>query len=194
MRRAARGTVLAVVLCAVAGCGIRGTSVPVDAGSAPSRATCRVRPGVQATASAGTVTMPVQLVCTSQLQPVTRIIALPGHSGALGVAQALLDELRRQPSPAEDEVGFSTDVPPRLNVQPPHGNDPPGTLRLSSPPDELAPVALAQLVCTYAGTAAAGGKRTVILGGPGGDEPRGYTCTDETRAHPENSLQGAPVR
>ncbi|MEV5506516.1 hypothetical protein [Streptomyces orinoci] len=189
MRRTARGALLALALCALAGCGIRGTAVPVDAGGAPSRATCQVHPQAPATPPAGTVSMPVQLVCTSQLLPVTRAVATAGRQDAPGLAQALLDELRRQPTPAEDEAGFSTDVPQRLTVTGPRQGDPADALRLSTPPDELSPLALAQVVCTFAGTAATGGKRVVVLGGPGAEPPRGYPCTEETRAHPE-TLQG----
>ncbi|MFI9721628.1 hypothetical protein ACIHFE_18555 [Streptomyces sp. NPDC052396] len=190
MRRTAHTVLAAVTLAgALAGCGIRGTAVPVDAGGAPSRATCQVRPQAPATPPAGSVSMPVQLVCTSQLLPVSRVVSSPGRQDAPGLAQALLDELRRQPSPAEDEAGFSTDVPQRLTVGGPRQGDPAGTLRLNTPPDELSPLALAQVVCTFAGTAATGGNRTVVLGGPGQEPPRDYPCTDETRAHPE-TLQG----
>lgn len=195
MRRAiTRTTVLATglaVMSTVAGCGIRGTAVPVDAGSAPSRATCVVRPGPQSAPPPGSTTISVQLVCTSQLLPVTRVVAVQEDNQAVSLARALLDELRRQPAPVEEEAGFSTDVPQRLTVSGPRKGDPDRTLRLNTAPEELPPLALAQVVCTYAGTAAADGRSTVVLGGPGEDKPRDYTCTEETRTHPE-TVQSTP--
>ncbi|MEU4208620.1 hypothetical protein AB0F13_01225 [Streptomyces sp. NPDC026206] len=182
---ATRTAVLAAGLTLLAGCGIRGTAVPVDAGSAPSRATCTTRPGPQSAPPPGSVTLSVQLVCTSQLLPVTRVVAVQEADDAVALARVLLDELRRQPAPVEDEAGFSTDVPQRLTVAGPRKGDPAGTLRLNTAPDDLPPLGLAQVVCTYAGTPAAGGSSTVVLGGPSDDKPRGYTCTEETRTHPE---------
>ncbi|WP_171164115.1 hypothetical protein [Streptomyces sp. I05A-00742] len=191
MRRTARKAALTAVLCALAaGCGIRGTAVPVDAGSAPSRASCLSRPGTAATPPAGGNAVTVQLVCASQLIPVVRQRPASGPERAVDAARALLDELRRQPSSAEESAGFSTEVPQRLTIAGPRRDDPAGTLRLSTPPDELPQLGLAQLVCTLAGTAAADGRRAVLLGGPGGEPPRSYPCTDDTRAHPEN-LRGS---
>ncbi|KNB51627.1 hypothetical protein [Streptomyces caatingaensis] len=193
-RRTARGAAIGAALSAVcvlaAGCGIRGTAVPVDAGSAPSRASCLVRPGATASPSPGAMALPVQLLCASQLVAVVRPLAPSGHGGAPGVAQALLDELRRPLSSAEESAGFSTEVPPRLTVTGGRKGDPPGTLRLSTAPDALSPKALSQIVCTFAGTAAAGGRSTVLLGGPGSEAPRSYPCTDETRARPESAPGG----
>ncbi|MFF4403988.1 hypothetical protein [Streptomyces sp. NPDC001404] len=188
-RTAARAAALAAGLFLLAGCGIRGTAVPVDAGSAPSRATCVVRPGAQNALPTGSVTVSVQLVCTSQLLPVTRAVVLPADGDAVQAASVLLEELRRQPSPAEDEAGFSTSVQARVTVGAPHKGDPAGTLRLNIAPDQLPAVALAQLVCTFGGTAAADGRGTVVLGGPGDEDPKGYQCTDELRTHPE-SIRG----
>ncbi|MFI0739715.1 hypothetical protein ACH4PU_16750 [Streptomyces sp. NPDC021100] len=191
MRRTARTAALTAALCALAaGCGIRGTAVPVDAGSAPSRASCLTRPApVPATPQPKGQTLTVQLVCASQLTPVVRQRTGPGPERTVDMARALLEELRRQPSSAEEATGLSTDVPQRLTVAGPRRDDPAGTLRLSTPPDELPQLGLAQIVCTFAGTAAAEGRRSVLLGGPGGEAPRSYVCTDDTRAHPEN-LQG----
>ncbi|MGK5639494.1 hypothetical protein ACSNOK_14455 [Streptomyces sp. URMC 126] len=189
MRRTARTAALTAVLCALAaGCGIRGTAVPVDAGSAPSRASCLTRPG-PATPPPNGPALTVQLLCASQLTPVVRQHAGPGAERPVDMARALLDELRRQPSSAEEATGLSTDVPQRLTVSGPRRDDPAGTLRLSTPPDELPQLGLAQIVCTFAGTAAAENRRSVLLGGPGGEAPRSYVCTDDIRAHPEN-LQG----
>ncbi|MEV4439579.1 hypothetical protein AB0K09_11235 [Streptomyces sp. NPDC049577] len=191
-RTAAGSSALLAGLALLTGCGIRGTAVPVDAGGAPSRATCVVRPGAQSSAASGSAALSVQLLCTSQLLPVTRNVPLPDGDDAVKVARALLDELRRQPSPAEDDAGFSTDVPGNLSVAGPGRGDPSATLRLSTAPDDLPPPALAQLVCTYAGTAAADGKSSVVLGGPGTEKPKRYTCTDELRTRPE-SVQGTGV-
>ncbi|MFI1972814.1 hypothetical protein BLA24_26645 [Streptomyces cinnamoneus] len=192
---AVRAAALAAGAGLVAGCGIRGTAVPVDAGSAPSRATCVVRPAApQSDPLPGSAVMSVQLLCGSQLLPVPRSVALPESGESVGTARALLEELQRQPSPVEDDAGFATDVPQRLTVRGSGPGDPAGTLRLGVKPDELPPVALAQLVCTYAGTAAADGKGTVVLGGPDDEKPRGFTCTEETRTHPERTRStGAPV-
>ncbi|MEU1312870.1 hypothetical protein ABZ419_28800 [Streptomyces cinnamoneus] len=185
-----RAAAVAAGLLLLTGCGIRGTAVPVDAGSAPSRATCVARTAHQNTAAPNSSAYSVQLVCSSQLLPVTRTIAVPEEGDATAIARALLDELRRQPSPSEEEAGFSTDVPQRLSVAGPRTGDPEGTLRLNTAPDELPPLGLAQLVCTYAGTRAADGHSTVILGGPGEDKPRGYACTEEARTRPE-TVQGS---
>ncbi|GAA2708183.1 MULTISPECIES: hypothetical protein [Streptomyces] len=177
-------------LAVLAGCGIRGTTVPVDAGSAPSRATCVVQPHdaqPQPSAPSSSATTTVQLVCTSQLLPVTRQVTVPEGGDPLALARTLLAELKRQPTPAEEEAGFSTEVPQALAVNAPRRGDPAGTLRLSSEPDDLPAVALAQLVCTFAGTPAADGRSTVALGGPGEERPRGYACTDETRTRPESA-------
>ncbi|GHF48746.1 lipoprotein [Streptomyces mashuensis] len=197
LRVARRAVVVAAGLLVLsgtaAGCGIRGTAVPVDAGSAPSRATCVVRQGAQTAPPEGSVSLSVQLLCASQLLPVTRTVALPGDEDPAGAARALLDELKRQPSPLEDDAGFSTDVPQRLSVSGPRPGDPAGTLRLSVTPDELPAPGLAQVVCTFAGTAAAGGRSTVVLAGPGDerpDRPRSYGCGDEARARPE-SVRGS---
>ncbi|MBH1935873.1 hypothetical protein I5Q34_16625 [Streptomyces sp. AV19] len=191
MRRAARGAALAAAVTAVcalaSGCGIRGTAVPVDAGSAPSRASCLVRPGATAATPRSGTELPVQLLCASQLVAVVRTVAAPGRDGALGTAQVLLDELRRPLSSGEESAGLSSEVPSHLTVTGGRRDDPPGTLRLSTAPDALPPKALSQIVCTFAGTAAAGGRNAVSLGGPGGEAPRSYPCTEETRAHPESA-------
>lgn len=194
-RAATRALALALGALALAGCGIRGTAVPVDAGSAPSRATCVVRSGAQSLPPTGSVVaMSAQLVCGSQLLPVSRVMPLPakGPEDALVVARALLEELRRAPSATEAAAGFSTDVPLRLSVSGPRKDDPAGTLRLSRAPEELPPLAVAQLVCTFAGTAATGGEAAVVLGGPGDEAPKRFACTDEVRTRPE-TVRGTAV-
>ncbi|MFF7728302.1 hypothetical protein [Streptomyces sp. NPDC008001] len=185
--RTLRGTALTLALLGSAtACGIRGTAVPVDAGGAPSRSSCVVKPEHSVPSGAATVT--VQLECTSQLVPVTRPVPGPETSeDAVAVARLLLDELRRTPSAEETEAGMSTVVPQRLTVAGPRPGDPAGTLRLSKDPAELPQIGLAQLVCTYAGTAAADGKRAVVLGGPSGARPLSYACTDELRVHPDSA-------
>lgn len=171
---------------ALSACGIRGTAVPVDAGGAPSRASCVARPDPSAAAGLATVT--VQLECASQLVPVTRRVPLPDKpDDAAVVAGALLDELRKVPSGEEADAGLITVVPQRLAVAGPRPGDPAGTLRLSREPGELPQVALAQVVCSFVGTAAADGKSTVILGGPGDTRPLSYGCTEEMRTHPDTA-------
>ncbi|GGX85803.1 hypothetical protein [Streptomyces hiroshimensis] len=192
MRKTLRSTALALALLGSAtACGIRGTAVPVDAGGAPSRASCVVRPEPAIPSGAATVT--VQLECTSQLVPVTRAVAETSED-SVAVARVLLEELRKAPSNEEAGAGMSTAVPQRLTVAGPRPGDPAGTLRLAREPGELPQVGLAQLVCTYAGTAAADGKRSVILGGPSGERPKSYACTDELRVHPDSAdITGTPV-
>ncbi|MEV4926206.1 hypothetical protein [Streptomyces roseoverticillatus] len=186
-RTTLRGAALALALLGTAtACGIRGTAVPVDAGGAPSRSSCVVKP--ERTVPSGAATVTVQLECTSQLVPVTRAVNGPDTSeDGVAVARLLLNELRKAPSNEEAEAGMSTAVPQRLAVSGPRPGDPAGTLRLGRDPGDLPQVGLAQLVCTYAGTAAADGKRTVILGGPAEERPKSYACTDELRAHPDSA-------
>ncbi|MBB5119682.1 hypothetical protein [Streptomyces eurocidicus] len=193
VRTAAVALALLGAFPALSGCGIRGTAVPVDAGGAPSRASCVAQPDRSLPAGLATVT--VQLVCSSQLVPVTRQVSLPDKPGdTVVVARALLDELRRAPSAREAEAGLTTAVPQRLTVGGPRSGDPAGTLRLGREPDELPQVALAQLVCTYASTAAADGRGTVILGGPAEERPKGYACTESMRTHPDTAeIPGGPV-
>ncbi|MBT2385725.1 hypothetical protein J7E86_19535 [Streptomyces sp. ISL-11] len=186
MRTAAVALALLGAFPALSGCGIRGTAVPVDAGGAPSRASCVVP--ADRSAPGGLATVTIQLTCTSQLVPVTRQVSLPDKPGdTVVVARALLDELRESPSNEEAAAGLTSSVPQRLTVAGPRPGDPGGTLRLGREPEELPQVALAQVICTYAGTAAADGKDTVVLGGPGEERPRAYGCTDAMRGHPDTA-------
>lgn len=174
----------AVVACAAlaAGCGIRSTSVPVDAGAAPSRMPCRTT-SAQATAPPpeGTAVR-IYLVCASQLVTVERTVGVDeSRSDPLLVAQALLSELQRNPDADERRAGFSTDVPAGLRVAEAREGDPLGTLRLSEQPDDLPAEALAQVVCSYAESESLGSGGSVLLGGPGNYTPRGYLCTTETK-------------
>lgn len=192
----------------LAGCGIRPTSVPVDAGAAPSRVGCVLPGGGEATAegtdpgkaggSAATTAVRVYLVCGSRVSPVEREVRMPrGRSSAerLPVARKLLDELRRDPTAGEDSAGFQTAVPKDLKLDGPRDGDPDEALRLSEPLDELPSFALAQIVCTFADTAAADANNAVVLGGPGktadGDRDRAgdllqrYECGSALRTRPE---------
>ncbi|NLU72277.1 hypothetical protein HCC61_06200 [Streptomyces sp. HNM0575] len=192
---------LALLGALAAGCGIRSTSVPVDAGAAPSRVSC-VLPGDRESADGGdggNLPVRVYLSCGSRVSPVDRRVALPDgdDSERLPVARGLLDALRAEPDSEEESAGFKTAVPRGLRVSGPAEGDPAAALRLSEPLGDLPAFALAQIVCTYADTAAAGSDRSVILGGPadaedGGDstgsgavEPlRRFRCDTDLRTRP----------
>lgn len=197
-RSAARAVPAVALLGAVlAGCGIRPTSVPVDAGAAPSRVACDLpeNAGRTTRTPSGAGTFRVYLVCDTRVAAVTRTGRLP--TGHLSAARVLLGQLRAEPEPAEDEAGFTTAVPHGLRVRGSAADDPVGTLRLSTPPGRLPPFALAQLVCTFAGTpAAAAQDDTVVLAGPPGGTvgPRRYSCTAALRADPDPTpTAGAPA-
>ncbi|MFP1628383.1 hypothetical protein ACLB9X_25175 [Streptomyces sp. 5K101] len=192
---AGRGPVTALAVLAgalaLAGCGIRPTQVPVEAGPAPSRVPCEVS-AVDIAPQSGRTGVPVRvyLVCASQLVPVDRTAGTTEEKAPadrVATAQALLDELQREPSSAEDEAGFSTYVRGPLLLNAGRRDDPAGTLRLSRQPEDLPPAALAQIVCTLMenGAATAG---SVLLGGPGEYAPRAYTCPDATKERPESAV------
>ncbi|MFD7674258.1 GerMN domain-containing protein [Streptomyces anulatus] len=179
---------LAAVLAAAAlasGCGIRTTSVPVDAGAAPSRVPCRLSSSDVATRSPDSVGVTVYLVCTSQLVTVDRPVAAEA-TGAdpLVVARALLREVQQAPPANERRAGFTTAIPEGLRVTPARDGDPAGTVRLSSQPEDMSAEALAQLVCTYAENETLVTDGSVVLGGPGDYPPRGYLCTSQTKTRP----------
>ncbi|MFF6910907.1 hypothetical protein ACFY9Q_33795 [Streptomyces sp. NPDC012389] len=187
-RRAAvvLGAVLAVAALA-SGCGIRTTSVPVDAGAAPSRGPCKVPSADVTTRSPESVAASVYLLCASQLVAVDRPVpAVASGSGRLAAARALLEQVQQAPPEDERVAGFSTAVPSGLRVAPSRSGDPAGTLRLSSQPEDLSTEALAQLVCTYAENEALVTNGTVVLGGPGEYPPRGYLCTSQTKSRPQD--------
>ncbi|MFK0188715.1 hypothetical protein ACIQV1_31370 [Streptomyces rubiginosohelvolus] len=176
---------LLAVAALISGCGIRTTSVPVDAGAAPSRVPCRLSASDVATRSPDSVSAEVYLVCASQLVTVDR----PMPADAVGaepveVARALLNEVQQAPSASERRAGFTTAVPAGLRVDPSRSGDPAGTLRLSSQPEDLSEEALAQLVCTYAESESLVRDGSVVLGGPGDYPPRGYLCTSQTKSRP----------
>ncbi|KOX26630.1 lipoprotein [Streptomyces sp. NRRL F-6491] len=177
----------------VAGCGIRTTSVPVDAGAAPSRVPCSTAED----GTTGTTGVPVRvfLVCGSQLETVERRSPLPeGKADAdpVRTARLLLTQLLAVPSESERRAGFTTAVRGPLTVGGGHRDDPAGTLRLSRQPEDLAPVALSQLVCSFAESSAGTSDRTVLLGGPGPYAPKRYRCTTELRERPESAPPTAP--
>ncbi|MFC8231328.1 hypothetical protein [Streptomyces sp. NPDC057287] len=183
----AAAALAAVVACAAlaSGCGIRSTSVPVDAGAAPSRMPCRTSPAQETLPPAESVSVRIYLVCASQLVTVERTVEVDeSRSDRLLIAQALLSELQREPDADERRAGFSTDVPVALGVSDRHKGDPESTLRLSEQPDDLPAEALAQVVCTYADSESLGSGGSVLLGGPGNYAPRGYLCTSETKTRP----------
>ncbi|MFD6279467.1 hypothetical protein ACFWFI_28450 [Streptomyces sp. NPDC060209] len=183
--RRAVAALAAVAACAAlaAGCGIRSTSVPVDAGAAPSRMPCRTA-SAQATAPPPeSVSVRIYLVCASQLVTVERTVEVDeARSDPLLIAQTLLSELQREPDSDERRAGFTTDVPAGLRVSGAHKGDPEGTLRLNEQPDDLPAEALAQVVCSYADSESLGSGGSVLLGGPGNYAPRGYLCTSETKS------------
>ncbi|MFE9133969.1 hypothetical protein [Streptomyces sp. NPDC007355] len=196
-RTAGAGALAAAALAvSVTGCGIRTTSVPVDAGAAPSRVPC-------STTTGGTTGSPVQgvpvrvfLVCGSQLEAVDRRSPLPEEKAGgdpVRTAGGLLAQLLAEPSESERQAGFTSAVRGPLVVSGGHSGDPAGTLRLSRQPEDLAPTALSQLVCTFAESSAGAGGHTVLLGGPGAYEPKRYRCTTELRERPESAPPTAPA-
>ncbi|MFH8568965.1 hypothetical protein [Streptomyces sp. NPDC017993] len=203
-----RTAAVAALALAAAGCGVRGTSVPVDAGGAPSRVSCKVPEGDTPT-SPDAVQVTVYLVCSSALTPVERTVSrpkAPADGVRLQAARALLRELQKQPSSAEEGAGFSSAVPEDVEVAGPRAGDAADALRLSVRPDDLPSFALAQLVCSYGKSTAlgrtppsqdgAGGAPSALLGGPGDDTPHRYECSDEVLTHPDiaqNTNWGGPL-
>ncbi|MFG2527317.1 hypothetical protein [Streptomyces sp. NPDC048516] len=208
-RRTGRRTAAVVALAlAVAGCGIRGTSVPVDAGGAPSRVSCKApaSPAHSASASAGTDAGTeagpgsraiVYLVCGSALAQVERAVPpSKADDPRLPTARALLHELQREPSADEEKAGFSSALPRDVKVTGPREGDPADALRLSLRPDDLPSFALAQLVCTYGASPALGRTHAAVLGGPGDDTAHRYDCSADVLANPdiaENAGWGDPL-
>ncbi|MEU6340429.1 hypothetical protein ABZ883_05680 [Streptomyces sp. NPDC046977] len=196
-----RAPLLAVVCAALAaGCGIRTTSVPVDAGPAPSRVSCAVpdsprattaSPGATVSASASASApaatpapfVAVYLVCSSQVADVHRTVALAGLT-RLGTAVVLLRELQQRLGMTEATAGFGTAVQGDLAVEGPRPGDPRDALRLSAPLSELPPFALAQVVCTYAADPSLSSRGSVVLGGSDDTRVRRFTCTSDLRTDP----------
>ncbi|CAM5262248.1 lipoprotein [Streptomyces spiroverticillatus] len=175
------------VLVTGTACGIRTTQVPVDAGAAPSRVSCDV-PARKNDAPAQGATVRVFLVCGAGLVSVQRVVGVPEQvlaADRMRAAQTLLDELQKEPSAAEEQAGFTTDVRGSLTVSGPRPGDSRQSLRLNRQPDDLPTHALAQIVCTYSGSAADDGGGSVELAGPSDDPPRAYQCTAALKARPE---------
>ncbi|MEV5639820.1 hypothetical protein AB0L67_06530 [Streptomyces flaveolus] len=179
--------VLPVLAVLLAGCGIRSTEVPTDYGPAPSRMRCSL---AEPDGSDATPGLPVRvfLLCGSSLVSVDRAVRVPDGAADTArrvlVAQGLLDQLAAQPSATEKQAGYTTDVRAGITVKGPRHGDPEDTLRLGTAPGDLTSYARAQVVCTFADSAAAEGDGSVILAGPDDRAPRRYTCTDEVRARP----------
>ncbi|MER5363346.1 hypothetical protein [Streptomyces sp. NPDC002785] len=178
------GAVITAVLAA--GCGIRTTTVPVDAGAAPSRVPCSMSAEDVTSQALQGIPVQIYLVCSSQLVTVDRTVQVGDtKSDRVRIAQALLDELEQEPPANERQAGFSTAVPANLRISAARSGDRQGTLRLSEQPEDLPSEALAQIVCTYTESEALAQGGTVVLGGPGNYAPRGYLCTSETKARPK---------
>ncbi|MGY0492172.1 hypothetical protein [Streptomyces sp. WG-D5] len=188
MRRARLWGLIGLAGALLAGCGIRPTEVPTDFGAAPTRVGCALSGSDEVEAQAGGE-FPVQvyLVCTSQLVTVDRTITLErGQStDRVVVARELLAQLEADPSGEERTAGYTSDVRPGIKVSGAREGDPADALRLSAPPDDLSPYALAQIVCTFANSAVTSeDDERVVLGGPEDDSVREYTCTDAVKARP----------
>ncbi|MFB7633691.1 hypothetical protein ACFC0M_22500 [Streptomyces sp. NPDC056149] len=184
-----RAAAVAALALAVAGCGVRGTSVPVDAGGAPSRVSCQAPDQLASSGAPGEQRAAVYLVCGSTLVPVERSVtrpkAAPGAAVRLPVARALLVELQKPPAAGEARAGFSTAVPRSLRVAGPRAGDAPEALRLSVEPDDLPSFALAQLVCTYGRSVTLGRTGGALLGGPGGAAAHRFDCSPDVLANPD---------
>ncbi|EPH43836.1 hypothetical protein ABT390_16020 [Streptomyces aurantiacus] len=188
LRAASAVAALAAVLATVSGCGIRSTEVPTDFGAAPSRVPCVASDsGISPQDEAVGVPVQIFLVCSSQLVAVDRTVRIPTEKAStdrVRIAQALLDELSTPPSQAAKQAGYATDVRRGMTVTGPRRGDPDEALRLTRSPRDLSAPALAQIVCTYADSAASDGAGSVVLGGPAGGPLRRYECTPEVRARP----------
>jgi hypothetical protein len=181
---------LAVPLLAalLTGCGIRSTQVPTDFGPAPSRVPCALSGPDISTQSSRGVPVQVFLLCSGQLATVDRSVRVPDGTAEAArrvlVAQGLLDELAETPSTPEQQAGYTTDVRGGMTVSGPRPKDPESSLRLSTPPGNLTPYALAQIVCTFSDSAAAQDDGSVVLGGPDTAPLRRYECTTDVRTSP----------
>ncbi|WP_030668608.1 hypothetical protein [Streptomyces sp. NRRL B-1347] len=187
-RRRLRAVLATAALASVlTGCGIRSTEVPTDFGAAPSRVPCgSAASGISARDEATGVPVQIFLLCAGRLVAVDRTVRIPTDrtgTDRARIAQALLNELSTPPSEEERQAGYATELRRGITVTGPRPADPNEALRLSRQPQELPTAALAQLVCTYADSAASDGG-SVILGGPAGTQLRRYECTPEARDRP----------
>lgn len=180
---------LPLLAALLAGCGIRPTQVPTDFGPAPSRVPCTLSGTDLSIRADRSIPVQVFLLCASQLVPVDRSVRIPDGTAEAErqvlVAQGLLNELAAKPAAAERQAGYTTAVAGALKVSGPRDGDPERTLRLDARPQDLTSYALAQIVCTFAGSeATADDEGTVVLGGPDGRPVRRYECTSTVRSRP----------
>lgn len=190
----AAGVLAAAAL--LGGCGIRTTTVPVDAGPAPSRVSCAV-PRSSTAPEPGTVLRQVYLVCSMQIAPVKRSVPVQaGVFDRLGEVTELLAQLQRSPLAAETRTGFATAVPGTLQISGPWKGDPRITLRLNQPIDELPSFALAQIVCTLTDSPDIAPAHSITLAGSTpASIPRTYTCSSDLRSRPDAAdSAGTPIR
>ncbi len=193
-RRSASVLWVAALAGLLAGCGIQATSVPVDAGSAPSRVACALPAPGPGGDLPGTVEVPVYLVCSQRASPVPRRVR-QGRLNRVATARMLLDELERKPDGAEVKAGFASEVPIGLTLSGPAPGDPAGTLRLGQDPRDLPSFAVGQVVCTFADSLEGSPDDFVVLGGPDPRRPpRRYVCDDALRTDPDaGPTAGTPV-
>ncbi|SOD62031.1 hypothetical protein SAMN06297387_104201 [Streptomyces zhaozhouensis] len=184
MRGGARGggALLAGLLTlAATGCGIRETDVPVDAGPAPTRASCDAP-------ARGEHHTEIYLVCGQRVESVARVVSTEATepSDHAEVAVALLGQLQADPEEAEKAAGFTSAVPGNLRVEQVEEGEAGRTVRLNRRPSEIPELALTQIICTFANSASLGGAgETVVLGGPAGtdtDKPHTYSCSAAMRS------------
>jgi hypothetical protein len=191
---AAAGLLAALPL--LTGCGIRTTTVPVDAGPAPSRVSCAVPKAANAPGVTDAAVEQVYLVCGMQTTPVPRTVQiLPRPADRVEEVRELVAQLQRSLLAGEEKSGFSTAVPGTLEVSGPDPGDPADALRLGQPLEDLPSFALAQIVCTVAGSSLASPGHSVVLGGSGHNKARRYTCTPDLRTRPQAAdTAGTEVR
>ncbi|WUH91329.1 hypothetical protein OG900_15250 [Streptomyces sp. NBC_00433] len=190
MSRRPRAALLAALSLAVgltAGCGIRTTSVPVDAGPAPSRVSCAVPAPENSPDATDAQVVQVYLVCGMQTTPVPRTVSVrPRPADRVEQVRELVAQLQRSVLAAEAKADFSTAVPGTLEVNGPEPGDPSDALRLGQPIEDLPSFALAQIVCTIAASPLASAGHSVVLGGTEhGAKLRRYTCTPDLRTRPQ---------
>jgi hypothetical protein len=176
----------------LAGCGIRTTSVPVDAGPAPSRVSCTA-PKAPANSEPDAVTRQVFLVCSMQVAPVSRSMVLrDARIDWFTRVSELVAQLQASPMTDEGRAGFSTAVPSDLRVTGARAGDPRDALRLNEAPDALPPFALGQLVCTLTADPVVSPDQQVVIGGPAkNDGLRVYSCTSDLRTGADDA--GTPL-
>ncbi|MEW1865168.1 hypothetical protein OG896_14195 [Streptomyces sp. NBC_00669] len=182
-------------LTALAGCGIRTTTVPVDDGPAPSRVAC-APPKAPATPGPDAMAEKIYLVCNTQVTPVSRSVEVrDGRIDRFNEVRLLLAQLQISPRTAESKGGFSTAVPGTLEVFATGQGDHKDALLLNDRPQDLPSFALAQIVCTLAADPLISPGGSVVLGGPGPDSKlRSYTCTPDLRTRSDAAdSAGTPV-